>query len=332
MSSVTLPPWKALIDSEYNKYKAGSQSKTTYLMNVISYFTGAGTLYYPVEGQQVKPSDLTLAERIKYEIYEFDIRKIQMQVHIQSNMVDSTRVPRDWDGVKALIDQTKTDSIFGRSPDFSTYSIEEQTIWNRCQIPMSGSGTTRSDDNHPLYNKICDIYNDPISKGYRTTLNWGKYYEDFCVSGVGPAGGFFSGEYDKQFVGLTPNQLKEFQLPTDDARRLLIAMHRTKYRALILQNRQIPDAATQTSYQDAIRALSDNNTYIYSFPMTTAERDNFLILPTGRPSQVSLRTVKPMEVAMQGGRKNRRKHKHSRKRKMRNNKRSTRGKYSRRRR
>jgi hypothetical protein len=247
-------------------------------------------------------------------------------------MVASTRVPRDWNGVKGVIDQTKTDGRFGRSPQFSTYSIEEQNIWNRCQIPMIGSGTTRSDDNHPLYNTICDIYNDPISQGYRTALNWGKYYEDFCVSGAGPAGGFFSGEYDKQFVGLRPDQLKNFQLPTDDARRLLIAMHRTKYIALMIENREIPNAATQDSYQDAIRPLTNNSSYLYSFPMTNAEKDRLLILPTGRPSQISLRTVKPLEPAMEGGRKNRRKNKHSRKRTMRNKKRSTRGKYSRRRR
>jgi hypothetical protein len=332
MSSVTLPPWKALIDTEYNNYKSGKQSRATYYSNVVSYFTQGGTLYYPVVGQQVKPSDLTVEELVKYEFFEFDIRKIQMQIVIETNMVASTRVPRDWEGVKAVIDQVKTDSKFARSPEFNTYPIEEQTIWNRCQIPINGTGTTRSTRNHPLYNTLCDIYNNPTTKGYRSALNWGKYYEDLCVGGVGPGGGFFSGEYDKQFVGLRPDQLKTFQIPTDDARRLLIAMNRTKYRSLIIDNKRVPDAATQAAYQETIRALADNNSYIYSFPMTDAERDKWLVLPTGRRSQVMLGTIKPTEAPMEGGRKNKRKHRNNNKKTRRNKRYTLQKKYSRRRR
>jgi len=165
---MSLPDWKKVIDTEFNKYKSGKQSKSGYYINVISYFTGGGTANYPVKGQKVNPTDLSTAELIKYELPDFDIRKIAMAQAIQSNMVESSRVPRDFAGVKGLIDNLKKDAKFARSPPFDNYTEEEKAVWNNCQVPIIGTGTVSSPNNDPLYNKLCDLFNNAGTQAFLT--------------------------------------------------------------------------------------------------------------------------------------------------------------------
>ena len=281
ISIMSLPDWKKVIDTEFNTYKSGKQNKNAYLTNLIGYFTGGGTANYPVAGQKVKPTDLTAAELLKYELPDFDVRKIAMMQAIQSNMIDSSRLPRDWAGVKGVIDKLKQDSRFARSPPFDNYSADEKAVWNNCQIPITGKGTTSSPDNHPLYNKLCDIYNNAGSKAFREAGNWEKYYGDFAIGGIGPANGFFAGDWDKAFFGMTATQLKGFQLPTDDARRLQVAMIREQYRnAMAKSSSGVIDKGTQDSYIANIKALFDDKKYQYSPAMSAAEQKAFTTLPT----------------------------------------------------
>jgi len=278
---MSLPDWKQVIDTEFNNYKSGRQSKSGYLTNVINYFTGGGTANYPVAGQKVKPTDLTPADLLKYEIPDFDIRKFAFMVAIQSNMVESNRIPRDWAGVKGLIDAAKNEGKYGRSPPFDNYSADEKAVWNNCQIPIIGTGTTSNPNNHPLYNKLCDIYNDPASKAFRDAGNWEKYYGDFAVGGIGPANGFFAGDWDKNFFGMTATQLKGFQLPTDDARRLQIAMNREQYRNALVKSPAGLDKGTQDAYIANIKALYDDKRFQFSPLLSSAEQTALATLPTG---------------------------------------------------
>jgi len=278
---MSLPDWKKVIDTEFNNYKSGKQNKTGYLTNVVGYFTGGGGGNYPVKGQKVQPTDLTVAELLKYELYDFDIRKMAFEIQIQNNIVLNNNVPKNWAGVKANIDAAKTDGKYTRSPVFDSYSKEEQAIWNKCQIPMIGTGTTNSPTNHPLYNKLCDIYNNPASKALRDAGNWEKYYGDFCINGIGPADGFLGSDWNKQCYALTTTQLMGFQLPTDDVRRLQIAMNREKYVNALIKSPAGLDAGTQAAFKNNINACFDNNKYPLSPIVTEEEKKTFLTLPTG---------------------------------------------------
>lgn len=288
---MSLPDWKKVIDTEFNNYKSGKQNKAGYLTNVINYFTGAGTGNYPVKGQKVNPTDLTPADLLKYELYDFDIRKMAFEVEIQNNMVSSNRIPRDWAGVRANIDRIKTDSKYARSPPFDNYSAEEKAIWNNCQIPIIGKGTTSSASNHPMYNKLCDIYNNPGSKKFRDQFKWDKYYGDFCINGIGPADAFLAGDWNKQCYQLSESQLKAFQLPTDDARRLQIAMNRQQFQ---ITEPNLTNAGKQAPYKTNITNLFDNNKYPLSPTITEAEKTKYVTLTT-KPSRSG-------EPLMTGGR------------------------------
>jgi len=274
-----------------------------YITNVINYFTGGGTANYPVAGQRVKPTDLTTAELLKYELPDFDIRKLAFMQAIVPNMVESTRIPRDWAGVKGLIDAAKRDAKFARSPPFDNYPADEKKVWDNCQIPIIGKGTTSSPDNHPLYNKLCDIFNNPASKAFRDAGNWEKYYGDFAVGGIGPANGFFAGDWDKNFFGLTETQLKGFMLPTDDARRLQIAMSREQYRnALIKSPAGLPKPA-QDAYIANIKATFDNNRFQYSPLISAQEQTALMTLPP--PGDVAFAAAPEKIMGIGGGRRRR---------------------------
>ena len=298
---MSLPDWKKIIDTEFNNYKSGKQNKAGYLTNVINYFTGGGTANYPVKGQKVQPSDLTAAELLKYELNDFDIRKMAFEVEIQSNMVSSNRIPRDWAGVKANIDGIKTNGKYARSPPFDNYSAEEKAIWNNCQIPIIGKGTTSSPNNHPMYNKLCDIYNNPASKAFRDAGNWEKYYGDFCINGIGAADGFLASDWNKQCYGLSATQLMGFQLPTDDARRLQIAMNREQYRNALVKSPSGLNPSTQEAYKANITACYDDNKFPLSPTLTEADKKAFVTLPTGTNAFVAA-----PEKLMSGGRRGRR--------------------------
>ena len=140
--------------------------------------------------------------------------------------------------------------------------------------------TQAAPDNHPLYNKLCDIYNDPASKALRDAGNWEKYYGDFAIGGIGPANGFFAGDWDKGFIGMTATQLKGFQLPTDDARRLQVAMIREQYKNALAKSSSGVDKATQDSYIANIKALFDDKKYQYSPAISSTEQTAFTTLPT----------------------------------------------------
>jgi hypothetical protein len=268
---MSLPDWKKAIDTQFSMYKSGKQNKNGYLSNLISYFTGAGTGNYPVRGQKVNPTDLSPAELLKYELPDFDIRKVAFMQAIESNMVSSSRLPRDWAGVKRVIDGLKQDARFARSPPFDNYTADEKAIWNNCQIPIVGKGTTSSPTNHPLYNKLCDIYNTPGSKAFRDAGNWEKYYGDFAIGGIGPAGGFFAGDWGKNFVKLTQDQLDAFQLPFDDARRLQIAMTVEQYKNALAKK----PSTTKQAYVANIQATYDDKKHQYSPPLTAQEKTMF---------------------------------------------------------
>lgn len=305
---MSLPDWKKVIDTEFNKYKSGKQSKSGYYINVISYFTGGGTANYPVRGQKVNPTDLTTAELIKYELPAFDIRKIAMAQAIQSNMVESSRVPRDFAGVKGLIDNLKKDAKFARSPPFDNYTEEEKAVWNNCQVPIIGTGTVSSPNNDPLYNKLCDLFNNAGTQAFLTAnkiiaggstrapieqqrkredpppppepaaaassaapANMEKYYGNWVINGIGPADAFISGEWDKAFKGMTATQLKGFRLPTDDGRRLKILMNIEQYKNAAAKNPSVDKGP----YVGNVKALFANNSNVMSPPLTSAEQTAF---------------------------------------------------------
>jgi hypothetical protein len=238
---------------------------------VISYFTGGGTANYPVQGQKVNPTDLTPVELIKYELPAFDIRKIAMAQAIQSNMVESSRVPRDFAGVKGLIDNLKNDAKFARSPPFENYTEEEKAVWNNCQVPIIGTGTTSSPNNDPLYNKVCDLFNNAGTKAFLTANNMEKYYGNWVINGIGPADGFMSGEWDKAFKGMTATQLKGFRLPTDDCRRLKILMNIEQYKNAAAKNPSVDKGP----YVGNVKALFTDNSNVMSPPLTSAEQTAF---------------------------------------------------------
>ena len=268
---MSLPDWKKVIDTEFNKYKSGKQSKSGYYTNVISYFTGGGTANYPVQGQKVNPTDLSTAELIKYELPDFDIRKIAMAQAIQSNMVESSRVPRDFAGVKGLIDNLKKDARFARSPPFDNYTEEEKAVWNNCQVPIIGTGTVSSPNNDSLYNKLCDLFNNAGTQAFLTANNMEKYYGNWVINGIGPADAFISGEWDKAFKGMTATQLKGFRLPTDDGRRLKILMNIEQYKNAAAKNPSVDKGP----YVGNVKALFANNSNVMSPPLTSAEQTAF---------------------------------------------------------
>jgi hypothetical protein len=268
---MSLPDWKKVIDTEFNNYKSGKQNKSGYYMNIINYFTGGGTANYPVQGQKVNPTDLSTAELIKYELPAFDIRKIAMAQAIQSNMVDSSRVPRDFAGVKGLIDGMKQDAKFARSPPFDNYSQEEKAIWNNCQVPIIGTGTTNSPNNEPLYNRVCDLFNNPGTQAILNSNNMEKYYGNWAINGVGPADAFMAGDWDKAFKAMTATQLKGFRLPTDDGRRLKILMNIEQYKNAAAKNSSVNKAP----YVANINKLFPDNSNVMSPPLTAAERTAF---------------------------------------------------------
>ena len=272
--------WKAEIERQYSYYIKRQQDKAAYLTNIVTFFCGNNQQYYPVKGGAVQPSDLTPAELNKYEFYEFDIRKMQFEVLIQYNMVLSTRVPRDWPSVKDSINAIKVNPIYSRSPSFDSYPPEEQAIWNACQIPVRGTGTVSNPNNHPLYNRLCDIYNHPSSKALRDAGNWEKYYKDFCFNGVGVASAFMANDWNKKFLSLTATQLKGFELPTDDFRRLQIECVRAEYRnGLILRPTGL-DPSAQDYARYKINVLFDDLKNLHSPPLTDAEKARYIFLPT----------------------------------------------------
>lgn len=256
--TTTTSPWLTFIKSEYAKIASGGKT-STYLNNLIGYFTGGGTQYYPSSSGTVKLTSIDDATLNSLGLVSIDPLRIAMQQCIQQNLVENgaTSANRMTD-MKTAMNNLKNDARFGRSTPFDSWPAEEKAVWDSFHIPISNT--------HSAYTQLTTI----MKANQKSTggPDWTKYYNAVLL---------FTDFFNK-YYGLTKTQLTALQLPTYDRRRLQLSTFRQSFKdSLCTTSPQSGPALTQAMTP----FLADpDRTPPTSWPLTAAEKTAYSAIPT----------------------------------------------------
>jgi hypothetical protein len=271
----TTPPWLTYVNSEFTKTTAGGKV-STYLNNIVQYFTGGGTQNYPTISQ-VAAVDATTLNRLG--LSSIDPLRVAMQQCIQQNLIENgaTSANRMAD-MKTAMDNLKVDPRFGRSAPFDSWPAEEKVVWNNFCIPINNT--------HIAYLKLTSIRgeNQKTSGG----TDWRKYYDAVLL---------FTDFFNKRF-GLTRTQLTALQLPTYDRRRLQLSAFRQSFKDSLCSTTNPQSGPALTQAMAPFLADPDKNPPT-SPPLTAAEKTAYSAIPTKQCSPL------PEPILAGGGRRNR---------------------------
>lgn len=268
-TTTATPKWLAYINSEYAKV-AGGGKKSTYLNNVIGYFTGGGKGDYPAKsGNGLYKNDtnntqalIDLASLDRLELVSLDPRRIAMQQCIQQNLVENAATSGNrFSDMNGPMNALKNDGRFVMSEFYDNYPSEEREVWAKHHVPI----LTKT---HPVYVELLKIMNSPESRDDNGGLNYRKYYTAVLN---------FTDFFNK-FYGLTKTQLNELKLPTYDKRRLTICLHRQSYKESLCGTSP-KTAAALTADITPLLVDPDRNPSPMSWPLTAAEKTAFSAIP-----------------------------------------------------
>lgn len=272
--TTTAAPWLAFIRSEYAKL-GSSGKRSTYLNNIVAYFTGGGTQHYPSSTGTVKLTSIDNATLNSLELVSIDPLRIAMQQCIQQNLVENGATsPNRMSDMKTAMNNLKRDPRFGRSPPFDSWPAEEKVVWDSFHIPISNT--------HSAYTQLTTIKN--ANQKPTGGPDWTKYYNAVLL---------FTDFFNK-YYGLTKTQLTALQLPTYDRRRLQLSAFRQSFKdSLCTTSPQSGPALTQAMTP----FLADpDKTPPTSWPLTPAEKTAYSTIPTKQCSPMP-------EPILSGGRR-----------------------------
>jgi hypothetical protein len=278
------PPWLVFIKGEYAKVQGGGK-KSTYLNEIVSYFTGGGSQYYPdktgngLHKVDTNNSVFLLDEDTlnSLELVSLDPRRIAMQQCIQQNLVENAATsPNRFADMKGPMDALKNDSRFGKSEYFDNYPKEERDVWNSFHIPVLSS-------KHPVIKELNNIK----SSNQKPTggPDWTRYYNAVLN---------FTDFFNK-FYGLLKKDLTSLELPTYDRRRLQLSAFRQSFKDSLCTDS--PQSGPALKEAMAPFLADPDKSPPSSWPLTSSEKDAYSSIPTKQCSPT------PEPILSGGGRR-----------------------------
>jgi hypothetical protein len=289
------PPWLEYISKEYEKVNK-TIKKSVYLTNVVAYFTGGGSTFYPTSNGTVRLTSLDETELNKLELISLDPLRIALQQCIQSNLVEGASTSRNrMSDMKTAMDRLKTDARFAKSQPFSSWPQEEQAVWNCFHIPIPNS--------HPAFKELMKLKGENIRISSSTTGTGSRGTSMTDFTRYYKAALNFT-DFFKNYYGLTKTQLQTCELPTYDKRRLTLSVLRQSFKDSLCTNSPQNSSALTNALKPFL--VDPDETPPTSWPLTPAEKTAYSTIPSKQCIPISEPILfAPPEQILSGGTRNR---------------------------
>jgi hypothetical protein len=291
------PPWLNYIREEYAKVKNKPIKKSVYLTNVVAYFTGGGSTFYPTSNGTVRLTSLDETELYNLELISLDPLRIALQQCIQSNLVEGAATSRNrMSDMRTAMDRLKTDPRFAKSQPFSSWPQEEQAVWNCFHIPIPNS--------HPAFKELMRLKGENIRNTSSTTGTGsrGTSMTDFTKHYKAAVN--FT-DFFNNYYGLTKTQLQTCELPTYDKRRLTLSLLRQSFKDSLCTNSPQNSSALTNALNPFL--VDPNEILPTSWPLTPAEKTAYSTIPSKQciPISEPISVAPPEQIFLSGGTRNR---------------------------